>query len=235
MTTLREGVSRLWGTLRPHSNHEWQDELRLHLELAAEDAQRRGDSPDHAARAARLRAGSIPQAIEALHDQHGFPWVEDLARDLRHGLLALKRNPAFTTIAVLTLALGVGVNSAIFSVVYAVLLRPLPYHEPDRLVSAGSMLAGEYLFLRDHTETLRGIALTEQPLASISRTSAKPSGAQARTYRPISSPRSASLRSSVVHFAQPRSSPARAQWSCSATPCGVSASGRMRASSGATS
>lgn len=159
MTTLREWVSRLWGTLRPHSNHEWQDELRLHLELAAEDAQRRGDSPDHAARAARLRAGSIPQAIEALHEQHGFPWVEDLGRDLRHGLLALKRSPAFTTVAVLTLALGVGANSAIFSVVYAVLLRPLPYHEPDRLVSAGSILAGEYLFLRDHTEMLREMAL----------------------------------------------------------------------------
>ena len=159
MTTLREWVSRLWGTLRCHSNHEWQDELRLHLELAAEDAQRRGDSPERAARAARLRAGSIPQAIEALHDQRGFPWVEDLGRDLHHGLLALKRNPAFTTIAVLTLALGVGVNSAIFSVVHAVLLRPLPYHEPDRLVSAGSMLAGEYLFLRDHTETLRESAL----------------------------------------------------------------------------
>jgi putative ABC transport system permease protein len=159
MTTLREWVSRVWGTLRPHSDHEWQEELRLHLELAAEDARRRGDSPDDAARAARLRAGSIPQAIEALRDQRGLPWVEDLVRDLRHGLLALKRNPAFTTIAVLTLALGIGVNSAIFSVVYAVLLRPLPYHEPDRLVSAGSMLAGEYLFLRDHTETLRGIAL----------------------------------------------------------------------------
>ena len=159
MPTLREWVSRLWGTLRPHSNHEWQDELRHHLELAAEDARRRGDSPGDAARAARLRAGSMPQAIEAMHDQHGFPWIEDLARDLRHGLLALKRNPAFTTIAVLTLALGIGGNSAIFSVVAAVLLRPLPYHEPDRLVSAGSMLAGEYLFLRDHTETLRDMAL----------------------------------------------------------------------------
>jgi len=157
--TIREWVKRLWGTLRRHSDHEWQEELRLHLELAAEDARRRGDSLDDAARAARLRAGSIPQAIEALHDQRRLPWVEDLARDLRHGLLAFKRNLAFTTIAVLTLALGVGANSAIFSVVYAVLLRPLPYHEPDRLVSAGSMLAGEYLFLRDHTESLREMAL----------------------------------------------------------------------------
>ena len=157
--TMREWVRRIWGTLRRPSDDDWQEELRLHLELAAEDARRRGESPDDAARAARLRAGSIPQAIEALHDQRGLPWAEDLARDLRHGLLALKRNPAFTTVAVLTLALGVGVNSAIFSVVYAVLLRPLPYHEPDRLVSAGSMLAGEYLFLRDHTKSLREMAL----------------------------------------------------------------------------
>src|ERR671918_241317 len=103
MAALREWMSRLWGTLRRRGEHESEEELRLHLEPAAE--------------AARLRAGTIPQALEALHDQRGFPWIEDLARDVRYGLLALKRHPAFTTIAVLTLALGVGANSAIFSVV----------------------------------------------------------------------------------------------------------------------
>jgi putative ABC transport system permease protein len=159
MAALREWISRLWGTLRRRGDHESEEELRLHLELAAEDARRRGDSPADAVRAARLRAGNIPQALEALHDQRGLPWIEDLARDVRYGLLASKRHPAFTTIAVLTLALGVGANSAIFSVVNAVLLRPLPYHQPDRLASVGSMLAGEYLFLRDHTETLGEIGL----------------------------------------------------------------------------
>src|SRR5687767_13003902 len=159
MAAFREWVSRLRGTLRRRQDRQWEEELRLHLELATEDARRAGVSPEEAARAARIRAGSIPQALEALHDQRGLPWVEDLVRDVRYGLLALTRNPAFTTIAVLTLALGVGANSAIFSVVNAVLLRPLPYHQPDRLVSLGSMLAGEYLFLRDHTETLREIGL----------------------------------------------------------------------------
>ncbi len=127
MASLREWIYRLWGTLRPSRRHdrELEQELRLHLELAAEDAQRRMD-PANAARAAVIRAGGITQTMEALRDQRGLPLLDDLARDVRHGFRFLRRNPTLAGAAVISLALGIGVNSAVFSIVDAELLRPLP-------------------------------------------------------------------------------------------------------------
>ena len=135
MATLREWVRRLWGTLRPgRRDSELEAELRLHFELATEDEARRANSSEDAGRAAAIRSGGMAQAMEALRDQRSLPWLEDLARDLGHGLRALRRNPMFASVAVLTLALGIGANSAIFSLADAVLLRALPVSNPRDLV-----------------------------------------------------------------------------------------------------
>src|SRR5439155_542753 len=135
MRTLREWIRRLWETMYPgRRDGDLEQELRSHLELAAEDAQRRGLDPDDAARAARIEAGGVSQAMDALRDQRRLPWLEDLVCDVHHGLRALRRTPVFASVAIVTLALGISANTAIFSIVNGVLLRPLAYPRPAQLM-----------------------------------------------------------------------------------------------------
>jgi predicted permease len=134
MTTLREWMFRLWGTLTGNPRErEIEEELMSHMEFAAEEMLRRGGSREDTLREARLRAGGLSQAMDAIRDQRVLPWLDDLSRDVRHGLRLLRRTPVFTTVAMLTLTLAIGANTAMFSVVNAVLLRPLPFRSPERL------------------------------------------------------------------------------------------------------
>jgi putative ABC transport system permease protein len=134
MRTLREWARRLWGVLsRRRSDRDLEAELRLHLDLATEDARRRGQPADEAARAARIRSGGLPQAMDALRDQRGLPWLEHFARDLRLAVRTLRRHPGFSAVVVLTLGFGIAINTATFSIVNAVLIRPLGFREPARL------------------------------------------------------------------------------------------------------
>ncbi len=135
MTTLREWLTRLWSTLRPtRSDEDLEQELRTHLELAMEDAKRRSGAGLEAERAARLRSGGVSQAMDVLRDQRGLPWLDNLVRDVQYAIRMLRRSPGFATVAILTLAVGIGSTTAIYSVVDAILLQPLPFPESDRLV-----------------------------------------------------------------------------------------------------
>jgi putative ABC transport system permease protein len=111
------------------------EEMRFHIDQETEKHRRSGMSPDEARRHALLKFGGLEGIKESTRDEIRPAMLEDSVRDLRHGIRMLRRAPGFTVSALVTLALGIGATSAIFSIVRTVMLEPLPYHEPDRIVA----------------------------------------------------------------------------------------------------
>ncbi|MDB4906132.1 MAG: permease [Gemmatimonadetes bacterium] len=135
MRQLREALARLRGAFsRTDRDAELREELEAHVEMEIAEYIRRGMDPQEARRRALLASGGLTIATESVRAQRGLPWLESIAADTRYAVRALRRAPAFTAVVVLTLALGIGANTAIFSVVRGVLLKPLPHRDGDRLL-----------------------------------------------------------------------------------------------------
>jgi len=134
MKRFRRFWHRLLQALRRGSREEFTAELETHLDLLIEDNVRRGLSPAAARRAAVLRLGGEASVTESWHDQRVLPLLDTVPRDLRFAVRRLMHEPSFTSVCVVTLAIAIGGNTAIFSAVNAALIRPLPYPDADRIV-----------------------------------------------------------------------------------------------------
>jgi putative ABC transport system permease protein len=141
--SLREAFRRVGSFFRKDQlDRELKEEMASHLQMAVEENMQRHMSAEEARRQALVRFGGVQQALEQHRESRGLPWLDVLTQDLRFTFRTLRRDRGFTIVAVLILALGIGANIAVFSVVNTILLRPLPFRDPERLVRVVEKEAG---------------------------------------------------------------------------------------------
>ena len=169
MRTLRAWLMRAAGLFGSGArDRDLADEIESHLQLHIEDNIRAGLGPAEARRAALLKFGAVEEVKEQVRDRHGVPSVGHFARDVRYALRMMKKTPAFTTVAVAALALGIGVNTTVFSALNALALRPLDVVHPEQLARVyrstrsdpyGALSYPDYLYYRDHARTISDLAV----------------------------------------------------------------------------
>lgn len=164
-------LSRFWNLFRrKRLDRELDVEIRHHLESLEVEYRQRGLSDEEARMAARRDFGGVMAAEEAYRDQRGIPMLETLLRDIRLSLRSMRRTPTITLVVITTLAIGIGANTAIFSVVHGVLMKPLPYPDSDRLITMSHTAPGIkipdvgsaaflYFTEREQNRTLEGVGM----------------------------------------------------------------------------
>src|ERR1044071_6442526 len=162
---------------RDKREQDLDEEIGSHLRMAERDRIERGETPEEARYAARREMGNVSLIKEVTRGMWGTNWMHTLFQDLRYGVRVLWRNPGFTVIAVFTLALGISATTAIFSVVYGVLLRPLPFNQPEQLVRIwekekngvdSNLSDPNFQDLRAQNHSLQGLAEFHSGLESVS-------------------------------------------------------------------
>ena len=163
MKPLRRGWKRLTGMLAGSRREpELADEIEMHLQMQTEDNLKLGMSPQEARRAAVLKFGGVESVKEHYREQRGLPRLETFAKDVRYAFRALRRSPEFAAAAILSLALGIGATTAIFSVAYSVLLRSQPYPQSERLATVsldGAVTAPAFEEFRHKARSIERAAL----------------------------------------------------------------------------
>ena len=163
-----------------------------HLDLLTDDYIRRGLPPGEARRQAILRFGGPVQIKEQQHESRGLPFIETTLQDVRYGLRALRKSPAYSLVAIATLAIGIGAGTAVFSVVGAVLLRPLPFTAPDELVrifETNPLRRGRGISRRRPTMPTGENRTRASPTSPRMSSSTPPAAAPATSFSPASASR----------------------------------------------
>ena len=171
LTFLRVMGARIRAFFKPADlDRDFEQELESHIDILAEENVRRGITPEEARREARVRLGGLAQLSEAHRERRGLPALDTLLQDLRYAFRTMRRDIGFTSFAVLIMGLGMGASTTIFGVVNALLLRPLPFPDPGRLVwiantdvdhegmSGETVPVGHFLALRDRNRSFSDIA-----------------------------------------------------------------------------